>query len=87
MKLVTNDKWTGPDKVKHFLGGTAIGLVVAMLSGNPVIGFAAGVVVAAAKEVYDAQGHGTPSLQDLIVTIAGSALGAFGLTALASFVF
>lgn len=73
-----DDKWTGPDKNKHIIGGFAISLVVSLVFGAE-IGFAVGAAVAFAKEfVYDlALKKGTCSFQDLVVTLGGSAVGAF----------
>jgi len=34
-----------------------------------------GTAIAAGKEIYDSQGHGTCSLQDFAVTVAGVAAG------------
>lgn len=70
------DKWVGPDKVKH----AAVGVIVAVLIGglfSPLGGLVAAVGVGAAKEVYDyASAKGTPSFQDFAVTAAGGAFGA-----------
>ena len=74
-KFVTNDKWTGVDKNKHFAGGLVIALVGGMVF-SPVVGLVAGAVVAGIKEIYDAVSEkGTPSLQDFVVTVLGSAIG------------
>jgi putative lipoprotein len=75
---ITRDAWTGPDKTKHFVGGAAIASAVTLATRNPHYGFGAGVAVAIAKEAYDRTGRGTCSLQDMAVTVAGAAAGAYG---------
>lgn len=77
-KCTTSDLWRGPDKTKHALGGAAIASAVTLATQEPHYGFAAGVLAALAKEARDRRGHGTCSLQDAAVTIAGAAAGAYG---------
>lgn len=76
MKFVTDDSWTGSDKIKHL----AFGVIIAFAGGlalDPMIGLAAGACIGVAKEVYDGiSGKGTVSLQDMIVTAVGAAIGA-----------
>jgi hypothetical protein len=57
------------DKLAHFLAGIAVaavaypfGLIAAML---------ATVIVAVGKELWDAQGNGTPEPLDAVATLAG----------------
>lgn len=72
-----DDEWTGPDKNKHFIGCAGIAVTLGLVSGWALAGFVAGCVVGAAVEVYDrVSGKGTSSFQDLVVSCAGSALGA-----------
>jgi hypothetical protein len=77
-KCTTSDLWRGPDKTKHAIGGAAIASAVTLATKNPHYGFAAGVVVAAAKEGWDRRGHGTCSFQDFAVTAGAAAAGAYG---------
>ena len=77
-KCITNDAWTGVDKNKHFVVGAAVGSSVTLVTKKPNYGVLTGAVVALAKEAYDAQGHGTCSMQDAAVTILGAAAGAYG---------
>jgi hypothetical protein len=81
------------DKTKHFLAGYVIGnmatggfqlilpadmehrkLVAALL------GFGSGVLIGTAKEVRDAQGYGTPDVNDALVTFAGAGVGAMTMS-------
>lgn len=78
-KFVTNDSWTGPDKKKHFAAGVLAGVIGTLAAKDPLVGVALTVVVALGKEVYDAFGDGTPSLQDLVVTIAGGVASSLAL--------
>lgn len=75
---VSSDKWTGPDKAKHFAVGAAIGSGGVLMFNKPREAFWAGVIVGAAKEAYDSRGHGTCSAQDFAVTALGAAAGAYG---------
>lgn len=76
MKFVTDDSWTGPDKIKHLAFGVAIAFAGGLMF-DPMIGLAAGAGIGVAKEVYDGvSGKGTASLQDMIVTVVGAAAGA-----------
>lgn len=77
-KCIANDSWGGPDKVKHFAAGAAIGSAGTVVFKDPHKGFLAGVLVGGLKEAYDAKGHGTCSVQDFAVTALGAAAGAYG---------
>lgn len=77
-KCTTSDLWRGPDKTKHMIGGAAIASAVTLATKEPHWGFAAGVAVGAAKEIWDRRGNGTCSFQDFAVTAAGAAAGAYG---------
>lgn len=76
-----------PDKVKHFAAGAIIssgtGTIAYKITGNRtsslLVGFGTGVLIGAAKEVYDAQGHGTPSFKDALWTGIGAGLGSVSL--------
>lgn len=77
-KCLTNDRWVGYDKVQHVTVGLFIGAGVTAQTGDPLKGFAAGTAVGALKELADARGSGTCSLQDFAVTAIGAAAGAYG---------
>ena len=70
-----SDKWRGPDKVLHAQAGAAIGFVGAMNRGSWVEGVAWSAAAGGLKELSDLAGNGQCSLQDLLVTIAGGAIG------------
>ena len=72
-RCLTNDKWTGPDKVKHFGAGMAIGSGVTLLSRRPDYGFWAGAAAGVLIET-----RGVCSLQDAVVTAVGAGAGAYG---------
>jgi uncharacterized protein YfiM (DUF2279 family) len=73
---LTNDRWHGQDKGFHFMGGAAVSTLVTMHTGRWQDGLLAGAAVGGVKELLDASGAGTCSLQDFAVTVLGSALGA-----------
>lgn len=77
-KCIANDSWTGPDKNKHALVGAAIGGVSTMILKDPKQAIWVTTGVAAAKELYDATGRGTCSLQDFTVTVLAGAAAAGG---------
>lgn len=74
---IANDAWTGPDKSLHFVAGGVAGSVGTLVFKSPKAGFWTSVAVAGLKEAYDASGHGTCSLQDFAVTVAGGAVGSY----------
>jgi hypothetical protein len=60
------------DKLAHFLAGIAVaavaypfGLIAAML---------ATVIAAVGKELWDAQGNGTPEMADFLATVVGGGM-------------
>ena len=57
------------DKVSHFHAGIALA-ALAWPFGPWVVGFVV-ISVASLKEVWDAQGNGTPELLDFFSTVAG----------------
>lgn len=77
MKFVTDDRWTGQDKVLHFVGCFFITIIAAYVTGSLLIGVLLGVLVATLKDVvYDGvMKKGTFSLQDLVVSYLGVLLG------------
>lgn len=73
------DDWTGADKTLHFAAGAGIASAVTLATDSPAKGFAAGVAVGLAKEVYDTQHRDrhTPSVKDFLVTAAGAGVGSW----------
>lgn len=59
------------DKITHSLAGAAIAAALLPLGVIPAV--LAVVVAGAGKEVWDAQGHGTPDSVDALATVAGGA--------------
>lgn len=59
------------DKITHTLAGAAI--AAALHPWGVVPAMLAVIVAAVGKEVWDAQGHGTPDHIDALVTVAGGA--------------
>lgn len=57
------------DKITHALAGAAI--AAALLPWGVIPALLAVVVAAVGKELWDAQGHGTPDRIDALVTVAG----------------
>jgi len=60
------------DKITHTLAGAAI--AAALLPFGVIPAVLAVVVAGVGKEVWDAQGHGTPDRIDALVTVAGGVL-------------
>ena len=60
------------DKVAHTLAGAAI--AAALLPWGVIPALLAVVVAAVGKELWDAQGHGTPDRIDALVTVIGGVL-------------
>ena len=60
------------DKTAHTLAGAAIAAAMLPLGAFPAL--LAVIVAAVGKELWDAQGHGTPDRIDALVTVAGGAL-------------
>jgi len=60
------------DKITHTLAGAAI--AAALLPWGVIPALLAVVVAAVGKEVWDAQGHGTPDNTDALVTVIGGVL-------------
>ena len=59
------------DKITHTLAGAAI--AAALMPWGIIPAVLAVVLAGAGKEVWDAQGHGTPDRIDALVTVAGGA--------------
>ena len=59
------------DKITHTLAGAAI--AAALLPWGIIPAVLAVVVAAVGKELWDAQGRGTPDRIDALVTVAGGA--------------
>ena len=66
------------DKITHTLAGAAI--AAALLPWGVIPALLAVIAVAVGKELWDAQGHGTPDRIDALVTVAGGVLMASWLT-------
>lgn len=60
------------DKITHALAGAAI--AAALLPWGVIPALLAVIVAAVGKEIWDAQGHGTPDKWDAIATVAGGVL-------------
>jgi len=59
------------DKITHALAGAAIAAALLPLGVTPAL--LAIVIAAVGKELWDAQGHGTPDHIDALVTVIGGA--------------
>jgi len=66
------------DKIAHTLSGAAI--AAALLPFGLIPALMAVVIAAVGKELWDAQGHGTPDHIDALVTVIGGVLMASWLT-------
>ena len=66
------------DKITHALAGAAIAAALLPLGVTPAL--LAVIVAAVGKELWDAQGHGTPDVYDALVTVIGGVLMASWLT-------
>ena len=66
------------DKITHALAGAAI--AAAMLPWGVIPALLAVIVAAVGKELWDAQGHGTPDVYDALATVIGGVLMASWLT-------
>ena len=60
------------DKIAHTMAGAA--LAAALLPWGAITALLAVIVAAVGKEVWDAQGHGTPDRIDTLVTVIGGVL-------------
>lgn len=60
------------DKIAHTLSGAAI--AAALLPWGVIPALMAVVIAAVGKELWDAQGHGTPDHIDALVTVIGGVL-------------
>ncbi|WP_437794022.1 hypothetical protein [Sorangium sp. So ce693] len=77
------DPWFGDDKMRHFCasialagGGYALGaLATSDLRQRLAVGAAVALGAGLAKEVYDAAGHGTPSVRDFVWDALGTSAG------------
>lgn len=66
------------DKITHALAGAAI--AAALLPWGVIPALLAVIVAAVGKELWDAQGHGTPDVYDALATVIGGVLMASWLT-------
>lgn len=77
------DPWFGDDKLRHFCasialagGGYALGaLATSDFRQRLAVGAAVALGAGLAKEVYDAAGHGTPSVRDFVWDALGTSAG------------
>jgi hypothetical protein len=60
-----------PDKIMHFILGVVVSVAAILAFGEPFAGVLAALVVGAAKEGWDALGHGTPEFMDALATVIG----------------
>lgn len=60
------------DKPAHFLAGIAIAAMLLPFGFGPA--FVGTLAAAVGKELWDAQGHGTPEKNDAIATVLGGVL-------------
>lgn len=67
------------DKLIHLLAGFVIATSARSLGVSKAVTFGFTASVGVAKEVYDAQGHGTPEVLDALATAAGGVLGALAV--------
>jgi putative lipoprotein len=78
-----SDRWLGPDKALHFafsaglagVGYAGAALVFDAAWQRASIAAAFSLSLGAAKELYDATGHGDPSLRDFTWDVIGCAVG------------
>jgi len=66
------------DKITHALAGAAI--AAALLPFGAILALLTVITAAVGKEVWDAQGHGTPDHIDALATVIGGVLMASWLT-------
>lgn len=66
------------DKITHTLAGASIAAALLPLGAFPAM--LAVIVAAVGKELWDAQGHGTPDRIDALVTVIGGVIMASWLT-------
>lgn len=76
-RCIADDIWNGDDKNLHFAAGVAMAALVTTHSGDPDKGFYTGTAIGVAKELEDALTSGECTLQDLVATAAGAAVGAY----------
>lgn len=76
-RCTSSDVWSGDDKNLHFAAGVVIAGIVTTYTSDPWAGFYTSTAVGYAKELADTVTEGECSLQDFVVTAAGSALGAY----------
>jgi uncharacterized membrane protein YeaQ/YmgE (transglycosylase-associated protein family) len=62
------------DKLLHVLASLSIAIIVGFLL-SPATGFFGAIVVGAAKEAWDALGHGTASWSDMAANVVGAVVG------------
>ena len=65
----------GKDKILHFILGFMIATIIGVLVGSSGFGGLVGIGAGAAKEAWDAMGHGTAEEADFVATGLGATLG------------
>ena len=83
VRAQSDDPWLGRDKLLHFslelgITGAAYALSVPLVEPawqRALLAAGVGLSVGVAKELYDATGHGDPSLRDLSWDVLGCAAG------------
>ena len=65
----------GKDKILHFILGFMISVIFGVLVGSSSFGGLVGIGAGAAKEAWDAMGHGTAEEADFVATGLGAILG------------
>lgn len=79
-------EWMAPDKQLHAGYGAILSTTVAAASGEPLMGFAAGVLAGISKEVIDYlgkahfDGTGTVDWKDFVATAVGAGIPLIQLT-------
>ena len=70
-----NDKWLADDKVAHFLGHCAIGLIYTKLLHNPIGGGIFSACFGVQHELYDSAIDNGFSWKDVVANTLGWAVG------------
>jgi len=65
----------GQDKILHFILGFMIATIIGVLVGSSSFGGLTEIGAGAAKEAWDAVGHGTAEEADFVATGLGAVLG------------
>jgi hypothetical protein len=63
------------DKLKHFIAGAIITLIVGAIAHNVIYGLIASMIAGIAKEVWDYMGNGVSDFGDVLATLQGAIIG------------